>query len=172
MLFNKGYKFAKLSPTLSLYVRDNNLINKIEKLQIKFSDKYTCHKRLNLKRLAYINHVKYRKQNLYLQNKEHPLLKVDPLYLTSGKYRFSFAYHYDVEKAVSDDNTLFKFVITSNNGAIKILEGNVEIEKKEGVHTATYEFAISENKHSVNIQIFSNIMSNLYFSEIGYEKFE
>lgn len=172
VLFNKGYKFAKLSPTLSLYVRDNNLINKIEKLQIKFSDKYTCHKRLNLKRLAYINHVKYRKQNLYLQNKEHPLLKVDPLYLTSGKYRFSFAYHYDVEKAVSDDNTLFKFVITSNNGAIKILEGNVEIEKKEGVHTATYEFAISENKHSVNIQIFSNIMSNLYFSEIGYEKFE
>ncbi len=178
-LFNEDYKFAKLTDSLSLYVKDENLVKIIEAQGIKLSSNYTCQKDFNLKRLAYINKVKYRHQELYLQNKEHPLLHIDPIKLTEGKYRFKFEYHLDEKNSTkADDKSVFKVILSFNNGAIKLYEGDIKIDNCNGSednkrNCATYfDIDLNEDKPSVNLQIFSKIMTNLYFSKISYEKYE
>ena len=173
ILFKNGYKFAKLSPTLSLYVRDDKLLNILEKDEITFSDRYTCKKSFNLKRIAFINHLRYKNNELYLRDQNHFLGCIDPLFFTPGKYRFTLDYHYDAENTWSKDGKLFKFVITSNDGTYTIVEKNVMVdENTNGDRTLTVEFDLRESRYSVNMQVFSNINTHLYFSNISYEKYQ
>ena len=173
ILLKNGYKFAKLSDTLSLYVKDQSLVNVIQKSGISLSNSYTCQKSLNLKRIAYINKVKYRKGNLYLPNKEHPINRIDNLDLTKGKYRFTLNYHFDENKTEIKDGKIFKFILTSNDGLVNLIDQEVIIDSNvKGERSVSFELSLDDNKHSVNMQILSYIMTNLYFSKISYEKYE
>lgn len=173
VLFNNGYKFAKLSETLSLYVKDEKLQNIVENNGIVLSSQFTCYKALNLKRIAYMNKVKYRHGELFIQNKEHPILMIDPLYLTPGKYKFTLDFHYDENAVPSDIEKLFSFDLTSNNGSIKLIHEIIVIDKKsKGLGTVTFDLSLDVAKHSVNMQIRSYIMQKLNFSKIAYEKYE
>lgn len=172
-LFKNGYRYSQLTPTLSVYVKDTNVINILEKKGISLSDKYTFVKVLNLKRIAFINNLRYKNCELYLKDMYHQLNKVDNLYLTPGKYRFTIDYNYDHKNIWLKDDKLFKFILTSNDGALTIYEKTVFHDKSSnGKGKLSFDFELSDSRHSVNMQISSFIMNHLNFSKISYEKYE
>lgn len=173
LLFRNGYLFAQLSPTLSMYVKDPTLQKVISDLGIVLTNRYTCKKELNLKRIAYLNQLKSRNGEPYLKGMEQYISKIDPLYLTPGKYRFTINYHYDEEVTWLKYGKVFCVALTSNYGKVLLLYQDVipDVNVK-GQRSHSFEIVLNESRYTVGMSILPTIGNRLYLSKISYEKLE
>lgn len=172
------YKFVKLSDTMSLYVKDENIISSLKNNNnIVLSNNYTFKKDLNLKRIAKVNGLKFRdEKGLRLKSPWHSIRWPEPEFWERGSYIVSI--HADKYGEFTADNNLNDQIlanvkIISNNGSFTLYDNVISYSDFKG-KSLDYSFKtkLDSNYHSVRLLVNLCKDEEIYVTKITIKKID
>lgn len=174
ILMNNGYKFIKLTPTLSMYAKDIDVLNALSKSGIILQNKYTVLKIFDNKRIAKLNKLKISKdKGMQLESEYKSVHRIDELYLSKGKYKFTVELYYDDRLDILPTDKIISIKLTSNRGAVILYSKDFKkCDFTKGLNLIEFTKVLSRNRHTVNLEILSDLNSVAFIKKILYEKVE
>lgn len=172
MLTMYGYKFAKLTEKMAIFVKDQNLINNLTNYSIKISDIYYCKKNIALERIAKLNKIRLKNQkSISLKSMDNIILD-DIVYMPNGNYNLSFTLKKNDNTDIPE-GTLGFIQLTASLGGITL--HFKEFSKYDFVNN-TYNYNlplhISNGYHNVELKLYFYRNIDVSLESVIFEKLE
>ena len=170
MLTMYGYKFAKISDSMAIFVKDQNLINVLTDNSIKLSDRYYFKKNVPTERIAQLNKLRVKnKQSISLKSMECVFLE-NTVFMPAGSYNLSLTIK-QIENEEIQGGNLGIIQLTASNGHL-ILHSK-EFSKEEfvnGTFNYTIPLHVDWGYHNVDFKMYLYRGLNAYIESVVYEK--
>ena len=172
MLTMYGYKFTKISDSMAIFVKDQNLINNLTNNSIKISDIYYCKKNIALERIAKLNKIRLKNQkSISLKSMDNIILD-DIVYMPNGNYNLSFTLKKNDNTDIPE-GTLGFIQLTASLGGITL--HLKEFSKNDFVNN-TYNYNlplhISNGYHNVELKLYFYRNIDVSLESVIFEKLE
>ena len=170
MLTMYGYKFTKISDSMAIFVKDQNLINVLTDNSIKLSDRYYFKKNVPTERIAQLNKLRVKnKQSISLKSMECVFLE-NTVFMPAGNYNLSLTIK-QIENEEIQGGNLGIIQLTASNGHL-ILHSK-EFSKEEfvnGTFNYTIPLHVDWGYHNVDFKMYLYRGLNAYIESVVYEK--
>lgn len=172
MLTMYGYKFAKLTEKMAIFVKDQNLINNLTNNSIKISDIYHCKKNIALERIAKLNNIRLKNQkSISLKSMDNIILD-DIVYMPNGNYNLSFTLMKNDNTDIPE-GTLGFIQLTASLGGITL--HLKEFSKNDFVNN-NYNYNlplhISNGYHNVELKLYFYRNIDVSLESVIFEKLD
>ena len=172
MLTMYGYKFAKLTEKMAIFVKDQNLINNLTNNSIKISDIYYCKKNITLERIAKLNKIRLKNQKSISLKSIDNIILDDIVYMPNGNYNLSFTLKKNDNTEIPE-GTLGFIQLTASLGGITL--HFKEFSKNDFVNN-TYNYNlplhISNGYHNVELKLYFYRNIDVSLESVIFEKLE
>ncbi len=173
-LMNTRYKYIKLTDTLSLYARDEAILELLSKLGYNLTNHYTYSKSLKLKRIAKINRLKMVNDHIIMTGPSKSIDEIDKLNLSHGTYNFKTELSFNkINEEQFKNDKIITVKLTSNDGALTLYSQDYYLKDfVQGKLNINFSKKFDNNFHSVNLKVLLNVDSEMFVSKIEYSKVE
>lgn len=170
-VLKQGYKFSKISESMSIYVKDAGIIKEFNKIRIEFSDNYYFNKELSLERIANFNLLK-RPKHGQLALKPNCVIFLDSIpYLPKGKYHFTVTLRTDI----SENNELSygKIYSEASLGLIKLNTKEIKYGEFENkIAKVSVPLTVDTGYSNVKIKLYIYQDPTAKIESVNFEKHE
>lgn len=164
-----GYKFSKISDSMALYVKDETIIEELNKLNIKLSDNYYFKKEVSLNRVAKLSLLKHKKGKPVTVKPHNNVVLESVPYLPKGKYNLTVTLSSD--NNLQDNLTVGRIYSEASLGAILLNSKEIKSEDfTDNRLTCTVPISVDIGYSNVNVKLFVYQDIKLNIESVTFEK--
>ena len=164
-----GYKFSKITDSMALYVKDETIIEELNKLNIKLSDNYYFKKEVSLNRVAKLSLLKHKKGKPVTVKPHNNVVLESIPYLPKGKYNLTVTLSSD--NNLQDNLTVGRIYSEASLGAILLNSKEIKSEDfTDNRLTCTVPISVDIGYSNVNVKLFVYQDIKLNIESVTFEK--